>query len=552
MAGSGGVVRRVAGLVGCMVLLVACSGGSDGQEEGQESGAEGNDASTLVAAIGEGDPMEWDPEIDNEKSSIHFGDTLTQLNPETLELEPALAESWELSEDGTTWTFRLRPDVPFHDGWGTVTAEDVKFTWSEWASEDSDHGSRAVLARQAVDGDMDNFEIVSDLEFRLHTTQPVVALPEVLCSCATGMTVTSARYFAETDPEEANSHPIGTGPWQFVSSDPGVEIVMERAEGEHPWRETPAYDRFILRIIPDGAARLAQVQSGAVDVGELQAELTGEAEAAGLQIVSNTNIGHADMMLGGMYYGDAENLDTEAPWIQGDSPDSEAGRAVREAMSLAIDRELILDRILHGQGELSYGPLIQYNSSPLTVDDSWELPAYDPERARQRLADGGYPDGFPVEVLLFPQEVDTVGMGEAVAGMWEEIGLQVTLTPVEEDLVDELLATKDTAGRAWLNINPFYQNPNPTWINYLDNDSEDYKMFHPAITEAYPQVVAEPDQERRWAIARAVTSEMIEDFAPINLMAVNMPFVLSADVASFDPYPTVNTINSLETVRPAE
>ena len=86
------------------------------------------------------------------------------------------------------------------------------------------------------------------------------------------MTVTSARYFKE-QPDVAPTHPIGTGPWQFVSSDPGVEMVLKKAPGKHPWREEPAYDKLIIRTIGDGAAILAQVQSGAVGVGQLSGEL---------------------------------------------------------------------------------------------------------------------------------------------------------------------------------------------------------------------------------------------------------------------------------------
>ena len=549
--------RRGLALAGSLLLLLsACTGqdesagGSTTVEIGGGQTTVPGDQTTLVAAIGEGDPMQWDPALDNEKASIHFGDTLTRIDPETGDLIPGLAESWQLSEDGTTWTFKLRPDVKFHDDWGTVTAEDVKFTWGEWTGEDADHGSRTLQLGQAIDGDLDNFEIVSDLEFRLHTTQPVTGLAGLICDCNTGLTVTSASYFAETDPEIANSHPIGTGPWKFVSSEPGVEMVLEATGEPHPYRATPSYDRLVLQIIPDGAARLAQVQSGAVDVAQLQAELTGEAQAAGLQIVSNEDIGHADVLLGGMYFGD-EALDADAPWIQGDRPDSEAGLAIREALSLAIDRELIIDRILFGEGALSYAPLFQYNATPVTVDDSWtELPVYDPDLASERLEDGGYPSGFEIEILLFPQDIDTVGIGEAVAGMWEDIGIQVTRTRVEEDLVDELLATKETAGKAWVNINGWYIDANQTLANYLSNAIDDNKFFHPAIDEAYARVTVEPDHEARWEIGKEVLEELRRDIMPINLMSVNMPFVLSDNVASFDPFPSTNTINSLETVQP--
>ena len=116
------------------------------------------------------------------------------------------------------------------------------------------------------------------------------------------------------------------------------------------------------------------------------------------------------------------------------------------------------------------------------------------------LAEGGYPDGFEVEMLLFPQDVDTVGMGEAIAGMWEEIGITVTRTPVEEDFVDELLVNRTTAGYGWVNINPYYVEPAPTWFNYLNDDDFDDKIFHPAFDEGYARVVGEQDYDTRWEV----------------------------------------------------
>src|SRR5262245_1486909 len=157
-------------VLGCVAALVLSGCGTDFKED--NASPEGGQ-STLVAAISEGDPYDWDPSVDNEKASINFGDTLVQLNPKTGQLEGALAESYELSPDGKTWTFHLRPDVKFHDDWGTVTSEDVKFTWSEWTAEDSEHGSRARQMLAAVGGSMDGFEIVDPLTFKLHAKEPV-------------------------------------------------------------------------------------------------------------------------------------------------------------------------------------------------------------------------------------------------------------------------------------------------------------------------------------------------------------------------------------------
>ena len=514
----------------------------------QEPGSAPEPGTTLTAALSDLSAMDWTPALssgDEEKILAQIGDNLTDLNRETSAIEPGLAESWEISEDGTTWTWKLRPDVPFHDGWGTVTSEDVKFTYWEWARPDTSTHSIGPQLLQAIDGNLDNFEIVDELTFRLHTTNPVVQLPALLCSCNPGPTITSKKYFDETPVEEANDHPIGTGPFKFVSGTPGLEIELEAVPG-HPWRQTPSFERLTLLEVADGAARLAQVQSGEVDIALLDSQLVGEATAAGLTISTIKDFGNAFVLLGGSYWGD-EALDRDSPWIQADAP--EKGLAIRQAMSLAIDRQLIIDRVLNGQATLAYGPLIQYPTPDFT-DPSWTYPEYNLELAREKLAEGGYPEGFPVTVALFSDDIDTAAVDEAIAGMWEQLGLDVTRMPTEKDAIDPLQENRTTDGLAYVLISGFVPEPAKTLSNYDSRRPDDAKLFLPELDAAYDAISVETDYDRRMQLTRDIIEVLRDQYQPITLFTVDMPFVTGPDVASWSPIPGTNFMNSLETITP--
>jgi ABC-type transport system substrate-binding protein len=534
---------------GAVLGALALAGCSNPNPGGGGGGGEGGQ-NTLNVGVGETDGYDWRIEADNEKSSLTFGDTLIMMNPETYADEPGLAESWELSPDGLVWTFHLRPGVAFHDNWGTVTANDVKFTWSKWCQEDADHGSRMIQMRRAIDNNMDNFEVVDDLTFRLHAKEPVVQLLAVLNYAAAGMTVTSKKYFDESDPNVANTHPIGTGPWKFVSSKPKQELVIEAVKSPHPFRSTPKFDRAVLTYVADGAARLAQLQSGTLQIAQMQSDLKGEAQAANLQLVSIKDIGHCDLVLGGQYFGDP-HLDQPAPWVQGDNPNSPRGKAIREALSLAINRQQILDVVLKGDGRVTNGPLMVYGADGPISDATWSPPVYDPALAKQKLAEGGFPTGFDVEFMLFDADVDTTGVGEAVCGMWEAIGIKVKRSPVEEEVNDEYLKTYNSAGHAWLHIQANNTEPAPQMQSYYpDPTFGDYKWFDPATTTAFEELQTQTDKKKRFEIATRAIGQLRDDIVPISMFSVDLPYAISSDIAAWNPIPILNTISRLEDVEP--
>lgn len=550
--------RQARKLMGAALAITISLAGATACGSDDDKPGDSGSGSTLVVALTALGGMNWAPDKgkdEEEKMLINVGDSFVDLDPTTLQYTPGLVESWDISPDGKTWDFKLRPDVPFQGGWGNVTSDDVKFTYGLWISDagKEQHQARAFSMAQAVDDNLDdNFEIVSDLEFKLHTEHPVVDLLSTLCSCQAGMTVTSKKYIESTDAEEVNDHPVGTGPWEFVSSKPGVEIVLKKWEDKHPWRPTPGYDNLILKEIADPAARLAQVQSGAVQIAELSSGLMEEAEANGVQIVSAKDTGHADVILGGMYFNDP-GLDVDAPWVQGDSPQSPKGLAIRQAMSLAIDRESILKTILHDQGELVYGPMVQYNSNQELTDPAWTLPAYDVDRAKELMTEGGYPDGFSIELMEFDQGVDSIAIAQAIADMWGKIGIDVKQTVMDEDLFkSDYLEKKSTDGVAWVKVLGFYTEPSAGFAGVLRADQGNDKFFHPSIDDGYPQLLAEPDQHKRFALGRQIVGDLIRDDMPDPLFSVNSLYAASSSVAegSFQPYPGLNTISNLESAQP--
>jgi peptide/nickel transport system substrate-binding protein len=541
--GRGTSALRGGAILFCLLLVLsACTGTPDTPENPvATSGPSGE----LVAATRDLGSMEWHPSRAagaNEITTNMVGEALTLVNADTKQMEGMLAESWELSPDSRTWTFKLRPNIPFHDGWGTVTSEDVRATWEAMTGEGSPYGGVADTMARAVDNNMDNFEIVNDLEFRLHTTTPVVQLLMAVCSCVPGMRVHSANYLDEVGFEEANDHPIGTGPWKFVSSTPGDEVVLE-AVPDH-WRQTPSFQRLILKEIPDGAARLVQVQSGAVDIAQLDAELIEEAEASDdVRISTVPDVANAYVILGGMYYGEPE-FDPDAPWIQGDS--LERGLAIRQAMSLAIDRQLILDNVLFGQGAIAHAPVAQFPSDPELVDPLWDLPAYDLTLAKQKLMEGGYPDGFPIVVAIFDTGAGTDAVGEAMADMWSELGLQVTLQVTDDAAFTPKEENRDIDGLAWIHPKGF-KGEAVLALDTVFSGKSDAKLTHPMIDEYYIRMSEEPDRTERDRLARELFTFMRDQVLGIPLFTLDGPYAVGPKVGDWTPTPGLEHFSSFET-----
>ena len=553
--------RTLAALLASVVLLVTACSPAPSATPGSTTpgGTAGPGATTVPTTAARVDTLTV--AVDNLGSQIYapwlsgqenrivvglIGDTLTEINKQTNEVEPGLAESWTISDDLKTWTIKMRGDVPFQGGYGNVTADDVKFSFEQWLNEESVHGVIGEQVLRSIDGDIANFEIVSPTEFRLHTESPVVSLPHILSDAAQSITIQSKKYF-EAEPVQALVKPLGSGPYEFVSNTPGVEVVL-KAIASHPFRGVPASDNLIIKEIPDSAARLAQVQSGGIDVALLDPGLAGEATAASLSIVTTKDVESCGITLGG-YYPGTTALDSDAPWVQ--SSDPAKGKAIREAMSLAIDRVTILDRLIAGYGVLTYGPVLNYPNNPALHDSAWAPPPFDVALAKQKLAEGGFPNGFPITLRLWEQ----VPAGEAITDMWKEIGIDVTLEMTEQALMRPLFqasnqpeGNSDTDGLAWIFCSSRQPSPEMALPNAWMKTGRNMQAFNPAIDVAYEAMNAEGDEAARFKLARDLVTTLREDVHPINLYTVDYPFVLGSRVATWAPVPGLNAFAAAETI----
>lgn len=343
----------------------------------------------------------------------HIFDSLIGQD-ENLGLQPGLALSWTAVDD-TTWEFKLRDGVKFHDG-SDFTAEDVKFSL-ERIPQVTGPMSMTLYTKRATGA-----EVVDRLTVRVKTNGPAPSLPNDFSR----LMIVSHKIGMEPRNEQFNSGQaaIGTGPFRFVKWEPRGDLVLERYDG---WwgaqgGEAQPWARVIRREIPNDAARIAALKSGQVDI----VNYVPATDVAALQR-DNT----MDVVVGDSVYvfNVSFNLAEKLP-----KPVKVDGREiganpfrdprVREAMDLAIDRRALSRVVFEGLAK----PMSQLMPDNF-FGSSGNLPERRPDLARARalLAEAGYPKGFEVELFSTSNRLPgDSALCEALAQQWSRLGLRVT------------------------------------------------------------------------------------------------------------------------------
>lgn len=329
------------------------------------------------------------------------------VNPEIV---PALAESWEVSEDGTSYTFHLRKGVQFHDGtpWNAKAA---KFNLDRMTDPEFEfHQPLSPGLMGWMWQDLKDYEVVDEYTFRIDLNQPNAEFLTRLSGGGSGAPrMVSPAAVKEYGNEGIEQHPIGTGPFKFGERVVGEKVVLERNEDYWNPDRMPKAARVVLRGITEVATRELALIGGEVDViGTPSPDSLEFLKAQGMNIVTGQSP---------MFY---------VMWINHKDPHFSDVR-VRKAMCMAINREDMAKYQRKGLATSAYGIL---NPGGPGFDSDFKDCEYDPEGAKALLAEAGYPDGFTTRMdwtFGAGADVNTKGDAEWLQRDFEKVGIKASI-----------------------------------------------------------------------------------------------------------------------------
>jgi peptide/nickel transport system substrate-binding protein len=327
--------------------------------------------------------------------AAHLWDTLVWLNDE-LTLEPRLAESWRLVTD-LTWELKLRQGVTFHNG-EPFNAQAVKFSLERTT------GLEESLETFASDVALQSVEIVDDYTVRIHTAEPVVSMIYELSS----VEMLPPVYYTQTPLQDLARNPVGSGPYQLVSWDPGGRLTMEANTGY--WGGVPAIPTLVFEVERDVDKRLARLVEGdAALITDLPPDQAASANTDHTQLIA---IESTRRLFVGLRAQEGTPL---------------ADKRVRQALNYAVDVPALIAEFHAGYGQ-PYGSWV---NPPNANSDLLPWP-YDPDKAKDLLVQAGYPDGFEVAMDTPVGRYDRdQEIAEAVAAQLAKVGIKVKVQPRE-------------------------------------------------------------------------------------------------------------------------
>jgi peptide/nickel transport system substrate-binding protein len=412
------------------------------------------------------DPSTAPPQITPFGMMYAIHDALVRPYPGQ-KMGPSLAESWTESEDGLTYEFKLRPNLKFHNG-DALTTDDVKFSFERY------NGAGAKTIKDHVK----DVEIVDPRVVRFHLKEPWPDFMTFFGTTASAVgIVVPKKYIGEVGDDGFKKHPIGAGPYKFVSTKPGIEVVLE-AFPEY-WRRVPNVKTLVMRSVPDATTRALTLKSGEADIAYALdgVDAEGIQKDPKLKIVATK---HASIF----WLDFSDQWDPKSPWHD---------IRVRQAANYALDRKAINDA-----GCLGFCPPAGV-IVPRVMDFALQVEPvpYDPDKAKKLLAEAGYPNGFDAGQFTPNPGFPTVA--DAVMNYLNAVGIRLTMKQMERaaftgdwqahKLKGLFMAAAGNSGNAASRVEAFIQSKGA----YSDGG-------YPDIDELYQQQAVERDREKRQAL----------------------------------------------------
>jgi peptide/nickel transport system substrate-binding protein len=455
--------------LGGVLLLCALLAGAPSDEVSAQAKPEGEMRWALYVTLS---PLWFDPaEVSGQLTpfwvlyALH--DALVKPMPGNL-MAPSLAESWTVSADQKTYEFKLREGLKFHNG-DPFTAEDVKFSFHRAK------GSKVLheKVREVV--------VVGPTRVRFVLHEP---WPDFMTFYGTMVTgagwIVPKKYVEQVGNDGFKKHPIGLGPYKFVSNNPGVELVMEANESY--WRKMPSVKRLVYKSVIESTTRMAMLKRGEVDVAYLldvpQAE----------EVKRDPNLKLA--FSGGIatFFDFLDQWDPKSPW---------ADKRVRQAANYAIDRQALSEAETLGASKPAG------NHVPRSFEFALPLEPYpyDPARAKKLLAEAGYPNGFDAGELH--QLPPYFSLGEAIVNYLQAVGIRIRMRSMERAAYFALIQSKKARG-VCVCSSALYGNAASRLSEVIPSDGAWAYGGYPDIDALFKQQAVETDRKNREALLHQI------------------------------------------------
>lgn len=475
-------------------------------------------------------------------------ENLIGIDPETAAWIPMLAESWEV--EGNDLTFHLRQGVQFHNDIGEFTAQDVVLAYEDLIDPPGSLAPSAVAIRSTVE----ELEVINDYEIVFRLVETNYAFLEGLSYGAAGMAIKSKADWDSRggDSPALEEAPIaGTGPYQFVERTPGQNVVFERVLYEH-WRQDAAFEELEYRFIGENSTRLAALLAGEIHLTDIPRELGQQAVDEGMTVIQSALPGRrVGLSFLGCYPIDPINPDLPSAEVflsdEVKFPDSPfCDIRVRQAVNKAIDRQALNDAFYAGEAEpltLWYWLPEQTDSWNPEWEERWqEEYAYDPDGARELLAEAGYGSGGPSIQVLVVQDsggAESADVMEAAATMVADVGFDVEIVALDGGVANETREAREFEATLEFDSTSS-ENVTGFEAQGYNNHQGGRAIADVEMDTMYEQVLLELDPDSQSALWREFGDVVFDAFQHVPLVRTFSEVVADPDVVCGYTFPGAN------------
>lgn len=419
------------------------------------------------------------------------------LFDETGAIIPGLAEDWEISDDGLTYTFYLRDDVTFHNG-KAFTSEDVVYTYETLSGLGGEEPLSSKFTTLTAVTALDDY-----------TVEMTISEPDAAFLQFTRIAVLPVGY------DEQSAAPVGTGPFVFEEYVPGQKIVLSKNENYYEESRMPSIDRAEIYIMTDESAILTALQSGQLDAGTVYAD-------------------SADYLTGDFtIYSSPQNMVQLFALNNSVEPFDDV--RVRQAFEYAINKEEIIEGVFAGYAtELysNFSPVMSYYYN----DELTDIYTYDVEKAKELMAEAGYEDGFDITISVpsnYQKHVDTA---QVIVQQLKAINVTATIEPLEWAQWLEQVYTNADYQTTIVGLTGKLD-PNDILGRYVSDYSKNFMRYSSPVYDELIEEAKTASDEERVELFKECQKVLTEDAAAVWISDPNQIVVTRSNLKGYTFYP---------------